>query len=96
MRHETREISTVKKTNAFSTKIEFIGINPFVFVPEKVLKVVFKHTGKDKGKIPVKLKIDGHEFIQTLIKYSGHWQLYLNTPMRKAAKKDVAIKLCLN
>ncbi len=35
------------------------------------------------------MKIDGHEFIQTLIKYSGHWRLYLNMPMRKAAGKDV-------
>ena len=35
------------------------------------------------------MKIDGHEFTQTLIKWSGAWRLYLNTPMRKAAKKDV-------
>ena len=31
----------------------------------------------------------GHEFTQTLIKWSGAWRLYLNTPMRKAAKKEV-------
>ena len=73
----------------FKAKIEIIGINPHVLLPEKVLHAVFKQAGKDKGKIPVKMKIDGHEFIQTLIKYSGHWRLYLNTPMRKAAKKDV-------
>ena len=35
------------------------------------------------------MKIDGHEFTQTLIKWSGSWRLYLNIPMRKAAKKDV-------
>ena len=44
------------------------------------------------GKIPVKIKIDGHEFSQTLIKYSGQWRLYLNTPMRKSANKDVGDK----
>ena len=66
-----------------------IGVNPFVFLPERVLYKVFLQAGKDKGKIPVKMKIDGHEFPQTLIKWSGSWRLYLNTPMRKAAKKDV-------
>jgi hypothetical protein len=75
--------------NKFTAKIEIIGINPFVFLPEKVLQNIFKEAGKNKGKIPVKMKIEGHEFIQTLIKYSGHWRLYLNTPMRKMAKKEV-------
>src|ERR1700751_5285762 len=73
----------------FKAKIEIIGVNPFVFLPEKVLNKIFIQAGKSKGKIPVRIKIDGHEFIQTLIKYSGHWRLYLNTPMRKAAKKEV-------
>ena len=73
----------------FKARIEIIGVNPFVFLPQKVLQKVFMQAGKDKGKIPVKMKIDGHEFTQTLIKWSGAWRLYLNTPMRKAAKKDV-------
>lgn len=73
----------------FQTRIKIIGINPFVFIPEKVLQFVFNQAGKNRGKIPVKMKIDGHEFPQTLIKYSGHWRLYLNTPMRRAAKKEV-------
>jgi hypothetical protein len=73
----------------FKAKIEIIGVNPFVFLPERVLHKVFMQAGKDKGKIPVKMKIDGHEFPQTLIKWSGSWRLYLNTPMRKAANKDV-------
>lgn len=75
--------------NKFDAKIEIIGINPFVFLPEGVLETIFKQAGKDKGKIPVKIKIDGHEFTQTLIRYSGYWRLYLNTPMRKAARKEV-------
>ena len=64
-------------------------MNPFVFLPDTVLDSIFKEANKDKGKIPVKIKIEGHEFIQTLIKYSGHWRLYLNTPMRRMAKKEV-------
>lgn len=75
--------------NTFSAAIEIIGINPFVYIPIPVLHSVFIQANKDKGKIPVRIKIDGHEFPQTLIKYSGHWRLYLNTPMRKAAKKEV-------
>jgi len=74
---------------AFESKIEIIGINPFVFLPNDVLNNIFEQAGKSKGKIPVRIKIEGHEFIQTLIKYSGHWRLYLNIPMRKAAQKEV-------
>ena len=73
----------------FKAKIEIIGVNPFVFLPNRVLHEIFIQAGKNKGKIPVRIKIDGHEFTQTLIKWSGFWRLYLNTPMRKAAKKDV-------
>src|SRR5262245_48681265 len=73
----------------FKAKIEIIGVNPFVFLPEKVLQKVFAQAGKDKGKIPVNMKIDGHEFPQTLIKWSGAWRLYLNTPMRNDAQKEV-------
>jgi hypothetical protein len=73
----------------FKAKIEIIGVNPFVFLPDRVLHQIFIQAGKNKGKIPVRIKIAGHEFTQTLIKWSGAWRLYLNTPMRKAAKKDV-------
>lgn len=77
------------KINKFSAEIQIIGVNPFVFLPDEVLNFIFKEANKDKGKIPVKIKMEGHEFIQTLIKYSGYWRLYLNTPMRKTAKKEV-------
>lgn len=77
------------KTYKFSAEIFIIGVNPFVFLPDAVLESIFCDAKKDKGKIPVKMKIEGHEFIQTLIKYSGHWRLYLNTPMRKIAKKEL-------
>ncbi len=32
-------------------------------------------------------EIDGHQYTQTLVKYSGHWRLYVNTPMLKASEK---------
>ena len=74
---------------SFKAEIQIIGINPYVLVPAGVLKMVFAEAGKDKGAIPVKISLDGHSFIQTLVKYSGKWRLYLNTPMRQAAGKDV-------
>jgi hypothetical protein len=74
---------------SFKAKIEIIGVNPYTLLPASVLKVIFKKAGKDKGAIPVRGKLDGHSFIQTLVKYSGKWRLYLNGPMRKAIKKDV-------
>lgn len=73
----------------FKAKIEIIGINPFVFLPAKVLQQIFVQAGKSKGKIPVKITIEGQAFTQTLIKWRGAWRLYLNTPMRQAAQKEV-------
>ena len=74
---------------SFSAKIQIIGVNPFVLLPTAVLKDVFQKAGKDKGAIPIKIKIEKHDFIQNLVKYSGKWRLYLNGSMRKAAVKDV-------
>lgn len=73
----------------FIAKIEIIGINPYVLLPEKILNALIEQAGKHKGKIPVRMKIDGHEFTQTLVKYAGHWRLYLHAEMRKAAQKQL-------
>lgn len=84
--------------NFFSATILKIGINPYVFVPQKILQILFKEAGKDRGHIPVKLMINDGFFIQHLVKFSGHWRLYLNTPMRKAAGKEtgdtITIGIC--
>ncbi|TMI87456.1 MAG: DUF1905 domain-containing protein [Bacteroidetes bacterium] len=74
---------------SFSAKIYIIGINPYVLLPSALLKHIFQKAGKDKGAIPVQLKIGDKEFIQNLVRYSGKWRLYLNGPMRKVAGKDV-------
>jgi len=73
----------------FSAKIYKIGINPYVLLPPVLLEAVLKDAGKDKGPIPVRLSIENKIFLQTLVKYSGKWRLYLNGPMRVAAGKDV-------
>ena len=50
---------------------------------------MFEKAGKEKGAIPVKLRIGKENFVQNLVKYDGKWRLYLNGPMRKAAGQDV-------
>ena len=75
--------------NSFKAKIDIIGINPFVLLPTRVLKSLFNQAGKEKGPIPVRGTIDGHPYIQTLVKYSGAWRLYINGPMLKDAGKQV-------
>jgi uncharacterized protein YdeI (YjbR/CyaY-like superfamily) len=79
----------MEKLLQYKAKISIIGVNPYVLIPATILKAIFKQANKDKGAIPVRGKLNGHAYIQTLVKYSGKWRLYLNTPMRKAAKKDV-------
>jgi len=71
----------------FSAAIKKIGINPYVPVPPTVLRAVFEAAERDKGPIPVSGTIDGHPFVQTLVKYSGDWRLYINTPMMRASGK---------
>jgi hypothetical protein len=73
----------------FIAKIEIIGINPFVFVPEKILQDIFKQAGKDKGYIPIDGTINGVYYRQTLVKYSGDWRLYINTSMLKNSPKRI-------
>lgn len=77
------------KQLSFKAKIDIIGINPFVLIPDQVLAGVFEQAGKSKGAIPVIMTIDGHAFPQNLVKYAGEWRLYLNQPMRTAAGKEV-------
>lgn len=73
----------------FKTKIEIIGINPYMEVPVNVLKVLFKESRKETSPIRVRGTLDGHKFEQTIVKYQGKWRLYLNTPMREAADLEV-------
>ncbi|MEO8111726.1 MAG: YdeI/OmpD-associated family protein [Ginsengibacter sp.] len=71
------------------TTIEIIGINPFVFVPEKILAIIFKKAGKDKGPIPICGAINGNAYQQTLVKYGGAWRLYINGTMLKNSPKRI-------
>jgi len=78
---------------AFTGKIFIIGINPYVIPPQPVLNELFKQAGKTTSPIPVKIKIANKNFLQNVVRYSGKWRLYLNTPMRKAANRDVGDRI---
>lgn len=78
-----------KKMYKFKADIEIIGVNPFVFVPEKILTGIFKQAGKDKGKIPIRGTINNVQYKQTLVKYCGDWRLYINTTMLKNSPKRI-------
>lgn len=92
MQPEKRALESDEKiplVKTFSATIEIIGINPYVLLPPRLLQQLLKQAGKDKGPVPVRLRIHEKEFTQTLVKFAGEWRLYLNMPMRKAAGKDV-------
>lgn len=77
------------RVKSFSAKIFIISkINPVVNVPDEVLEYLFKKAGKNKGPIPVRGKLNGEKFIQTVVKYQGAWRLYLNGEMRRSARVD--------
>lgn len=80
---------STNKTDVFSAKIELIGINPFVYVPETILNSLFVQANKNKGHIPIKGTINGNQYQQTLVKYSGEWRLYINTVMLKNSPKRI-------
>ncbi len=65
----------------FTSELKIIVGNPFVFLPAEVLDQIFLEAGKSKGPIPVRGKINGRKFQQTLLKYSGDWRLYINMKM---------------
>lgn len=73
----------------FYAKLEIIVGNPFVFIPSKTLNSIFKQANKSKGPIAVRGKINGKEYQQTLLKYSGAWRLYINMKMLKNSPKRI-------
>ena len=75
--------------NRFKATLEIIGVNPFVFVPEKILNKIFKDANRNKQPIPVCGTINGKSYKQTLVRYKGEWRLYINTTMVKDSPKKV-------
>lgn len=83
--------------NAFTAKLEIIGINPFVFVPEDILNMIFETSGRSKSPIPVRGTVNGKIYKQNLMKYLGEWRLYVNLTMLPNSPKRVGetIEVCV-
>lgn len=82
--------------SVFKTTLEIIGINPFVFVPEDILHNLFKEAGINKGYIPIRGKVNGKDYKQTLLRYKGEWRLYINTEMLTNSPKRIGETLELS
>lgn len=85
-----------KEAQSFQAVIDIIGINPFVFVPETILENLFQESGRDKGPIPICGLINGKQYKQTLVKFSGHWRLYINTQMLANSTKRIGETVALS
>ncbi|UOU97291.1 YdeI/OmpD-associated family protein [Chryseobacterium daecheongense] len=79
----------MKIKNAFTAKLEIIGINPFVFIPKDILNTIFETSGRNKSPIPVKGTVNDKEFKQNLMKYLGEWRLYINLTMLPNSPKRI-------
>lgn len=85
-----------KNASSFNATIELIGINPFVFVPEKILDSLFKTAGREKGPIPICGTINGKTYRQTLVKYRNEWRLYINTSMLSNSPRRIGEKIAIS
>jgi hypothetical protein len=70
----------------FSSKIQIINGNPYVRPPDHILLVIFQQADKDTSPIPIKGKLNGAPFVQTLVRYDNDWRLYVNIIMANAAE----------
>lgn len=73
----------------FNAELKIIVGNPFVFLPATILQEIFLQANKDKGAIPVRGTINGKQYQQTLLKYSGEWRLYINMKMLENSPKRI-------
>jgi len=88
-RRHGRRTQSKNRMQSFSATIFKLGINPCVDVPEKIVNELLKEGGKTTGPIPLRGKLNGKDFIQTVVRYQGAWRLYLNTQMRQDSGIDV-------
>jgi hypothetical protein len=63
---------------SFSAKILKLGINPYVDIPEKLLHDLFRQAGRTKGTLPVRGKLNGNKFKQTVVSTKAHGD-YIST-----------------
>ena len=76
------------QTSPFKTRLEIIGINPFVFLPEKVLNNIFHAAGKCKSPIPVKGTVNGKPFRQNVMNIWENGDCILIWPCSKILPEE--------
>lgn len=79
----------------FTASLDLIGINPFVLVPDLILKSIFEDAGKNKSPIPVKGTVNQEPYNQTLVRFRGEWRLYINTGMLANSPQRIGEKIHL-
>lgn len=84
-----------KRLIRFTATIYKLGINPVVDPPQDALDKLFECAGRSKGPIPVRGTLNGAMFIQTLVKYSGRWRLYINAGMLRDSGSRVGDKVTI-
>lgn len=73
----------------FEGRLEIIGVNPYLELPEDTLAGIFDDAGKSKGPIPVCGSLNGKPFTQTLVKYAGAWRFYINLIMLEKSTQRI-------
>src|SRR4051812_47598307 len=79
----------------FRAEIAIIGANPFVFVPSRLLAIIFRRARKDKGPVPICGTVNTKPYRQTLVKFKGDWRLYINTTMLKNSPERIGEVIAL-
>ena len=65
----------------FRAELRIIDGNPYVSVPDDVLRRLFDEAQKDRGPIPICGTVNGRRYMQTLVRFRGEWRLYVNMKM---------------
>jgi len=86
-------MSKAPSTQLFSATVWKIDINPYVKVPDRIVRKLHQDAKKETGPIPVTGKLQGKAFLATVVRFRGMWRLYLNTSMRPAASVEVGDKV---
>jgi hypothetical protein len=79
----------------FSATIHKLGINPCVDVPANIVATLLQTADKKNTPVQVKCDLSGTVFDANVVRYMGNWRLYLNTPVRKSARKDVGDRITI-
>ncbi len=82
--------------HTFEAELYIIVGNPYVYVPEEILKDLFVRAGKSKGPIPIRGTLNGKPYTQTLVKYAGDWRLYVNMKMLKDSPRRIGERITVS